>query len=226
MNENERDRVRLFPLAGTLLLPGTYLPLNVFEPRYRELVAHVMEDDRRIGMIQPLALAADHLGPAEDDPDRPMLYEVGCLGEIVECEPQADGRYWIVLRGESRFRVVEELPLGEGGYRRVLADRSAYAGDHEELDREIEIGHFLAVADRYRSAHGLDFDMDLLASLPAAQVVNALCAALPLESAEKQALLEAAGLELRRDLLAGLLEMQLTGARWEPREPYSGPMVN
>jgi Lon protease-like protein len=185
-----------------------------------------MEDDRRIGMIQPLTPAEDNLGPVAADPERPPLYDVGCVGEIVECEPQSDGRYWIVLRGESRFRVVEELAMAEGGYRQVLADRSDYASDLDELDRDLEIGQFLAVADQFRSARGLDFDMDLLASLPAAQAVNALCAALPLEPAEKQALLEAAGLETRRDLLAGLLEMQLTGLGWVPRQPYSGPMVN
>lgn len=226
MSANERERVRLFPLTGTLLLPGTFLPLNVFEPRYRELVAHVMDDDRRIGMIQPLSPAADNLGLTVGDPERPALYDVGCLGEIVECEPQNDGRYWIVLRGESRFRVVEELPIDNGGYRRALADRSGYAGDLDELERDLEVGQFLAVADQFRSARGLDLDMDLLASLPAARAVNALCAALPLEPAEKQALLEAAGLEVRRDLLAGLLEMQLTGVDSEPRQPYSRPMVN
>jgi len=218
--------VRLFPLTGTLLLPGTFLPLNVFELRYRELVADAMKDDRRIGMIQPLAPASDNFGPVVGDAERPPLYGVGCVGEVVECDPQADGRFWIVLRGESRFRVVRELPLDEGGYRRVLADLAVFAADLEEPGREIEIADFLATADRFRRARGLEFDMDLLASLPAPQAVNALCAALPLEPAEKQALLEAAGLEIRRDLLAGLLEMQLTTPAWEPRPPYSSPSVN
>ena len=85
MSAADRQQIRLFPLTGTLLLPGTFLPLNVFEPRYRELVADVMADDRRIGLIQPLTPAADNFGPSVVDPEQPPLYDVGCVGEVVEC---------------------------------------------------------------------------------------------------------------------------------------------
>lgn len=199
--------VRLFPLTGTLLLPGTFLPLNVFETRYRQLVADAMQGDRRIGMIQPFVPADDNSGPPLSEDRQPALYAVGCLGEVVECEPQDDGRYWIVLKGESRFRVVEEL-LVTGGYRQVLADCSTFAGDQHEFDCDLEIGQLLAYAERYCTALELDFDLDLLASLPPAQAVNALSAALPLAPAEKQALLEAAAPDARGELLIRLMEIQ------------------
>jgi Lon protease-like protein len=223
---SKHSRVRLFPLTGTLLLPGTFLPLNVFESRYRRLVADVMDDDRRIGIVQPLVPADDNFGLAAGAPERPPLYDVGCLGEVVECDPQSDGRYWIVLRGESRFRLVEELPGEPGGYRRCLADRSAFAEDRREIAHEIDIGELLGVAVRFCDARRIDFDIDLLAALPPAQAVNALCAALPFEPAEKQALLEAAGPEARRDLLAGLLEMQLGAMSFEAPPSYEPPTVH
>jgi uncharacterized protein len=226
MTASQHHPVRLFPLTGTLLLPGTFLPLNVFEPRYRRLVAHVMEDDRKIGVIQPLVPAADNLGPVPGAPVRPALYDVGCVGEVVECDPQADGRYWIVLKGEARFRLVTELPEDGGGYRRGLADLSGFSADRSELDSELEVGRLLGVAARFCDVRRLDFDMDLLAALPPAQAVNALCAALPFEPAEKQALLEAPVPTARRDLLAGLLEMQLSAMSWDAPATYEPPTVN
>jgi len=216
--------VRLFPLTGTLLLPGTFLPLNVFETRYRQLVADAMRGDRRIGMIQPFVPADDNSGPPLGEDRQPALYPVGCLGEVVECEPQDDGRYWIVLKGESRFRVVEELSV-TGGYRQVLADCSTFSGDHHELDCDLEIGQLLAYAERYCTALELDFDLDLLASLPPAQAVNALSAALPLAPAEKQALLEAAAPDARGELLIRLMEIQDVATSDRPA-PYVLPTVH
>lgn len=217
--------VRLFPLTGSLLLPGTFLPLNVFESRYRQLVRHVMEDDRRIGMIQPYVPGEGAASLEVADPQNPPLYDVGCVGEVVECEPQVDGRFLIVLRGERRFRVVEELSRHAGGYRRVLADSSGFPDDADELEKTVEIGRLLTVAGRYCAARELEFDLELLAALAPAQTVNALCAALPFAAADKQALLEAAEPEARRDLLETLLEMQLRGA-WEPPTPFEPPTVN
>lgn len=226
MTDVRHSSVRLFPLTGTLLLPGTFLPLNVFEPRYRRLVAHVMEDDRRIGIIQPVVPAADDFGPVAGGPERPPLYDIGCVGEVVECDPQRDGRYWIVLKGEARFRLVEELPEDGSGYRRGLVDLSDFAGDRAELASELDIGRLLGVAVRFCDVHRIDFDIDLLAALPPAQAVNALCAALPFEPAEKQALLEAPAPAVRRDLLADLLEIQLSAMSWDSPATYQRPSVN
>lgn len=226
MTLTHEPSVRLFPLTGTLLLPGTYLPLNVFEPRYRRLVEDTLATDRRIGMIQPFVPAADNFGIVADGDPQPPLYDVGCVGSVVECDPQPDGRYWIVLRGESRFRVVRELPLDPAGYRCVVADSSPYAADLGELEAEVDVGRLLATAARFCEVRQLEFDIGLLASLPPAQAINALCAALPFEPAEKQALLEAAGPQARSDLLSGLLDMQVTAQGPEPPAAFPPPVVN
>src|SRR5262245_59168458 len=121
----------VFPLTGSLLLPGNFLPLNVFEVRYRNMVADALEGERFIGMIQPLVPSPDNWPALFPPTENPELYRVGCAGRIERCEPQADGRYLIVLRGVSRFRVRQELPLVRG-YRRVLADYGDFASDPAE----------------------------------------------------------------------------------------------
>ncbi len=221
---------RLFPLTGMLLLPGTFLPLNVFEPRYRKLVERALDDDRRIGMIQPTRPAPDHLGPGSSDPESPELYDVGCLGELVESERQEDGRYLIVLKGLSRFRVVKELEPSVGGYRRVEGDIGGFEHDADELQADFEVGEMLAAAGDFGRSASLDLDVDLLASLPPAQAVNALAAALPFEPAEKQALLEAETPLARRDLLVELLRFAVAPSSGTPEppegRPYEPPLVN
>src|SRR5262245_16545128 len=92
----------VFPLTGSLLLPGNLLPLNVFEPRYRNMVADALAGEKQIGMIQPLVPRQDNWVDAAQQPDSPELYTVGCLGQIEEHEQQPDGRYLLLLRGVCR----------------------------------------------------------------------------------------------------------------------------
>ena len=93
-------RLSIFPLGGAILFPGLQLPLHVFEPRYRALVGSALAKDRKIAMIQPQAAS-------EGAP----LFEIGCVGRIGDVEALEDGRYNIVLEGESRFRVLRELDV-------------------------------------------------------------------------------------------------------------------
>ena len=88
----------IFPLPGALLFPRMHLPLHIFEPRYRDLVGTALAKDRRIAMIQPRAIA-----------DGSALFDIGCVGRIDDVEALPDGRYNIVLEGESRFRLLREL---------------------------------------------------------------------------------------------------------------------
>src|SRR5436309_1107915 len=104
----------LLPLTGSLLLPGNFLPLNIFEPRYRNLVADAVEEGQHIGLIQPFVPRQDNWPALDLPPDNPELYEVGCAGRIERCEPQADGRFLLLLKGVTRFRVRQELPLVRG----------------------------------------------------------------------------------------------------------------
>ncbi len=196
----------VFPLTGTVLLPGNFLPLNVFEARYRQLVEDVAAGGGVIGMIQPLVPMPDNWGPVVGASARPELYRVGCAGVLTECERQPDGRYVIVLRGASRFRVRRERDSGRT-YRVLEVDFSEFRDDLRERGAAVEPVRLLAAVEAMSDDWGLEFDLDLLRSLPGVALLNALCAALPLSPAEKQALLEAPGVEERYELLLDLMGM-------------------
>src|SRR3954451_18933633 len=91
--------IPVFPLTGSLLLPGNLLPLNIFEPRYRNMVADALDGDQVIGMVQPFTPRQDDWVTAAQQPEDPEIYIIGCLGRIEEHEMQDDGRHLIVLRG-------------------------------------------------------------------------------------------------------------------------------
>jgi uncharacterized protein len=213
----------LFPLTGSLLLPGSFLPLNVFEPRYRNMVADAREEGMHIGMIQPLVPQQDNWPALEPPPENPALYAVGCAGRLDRCEPQPDGRYLIVLKGVSRFRVREELPLHRG-YRRVRADYGEFAGDPEEPALFLDPRRLLKATRVFGEKHGLAFDLDVLAALPGVTLLNGLAAALPFRPAEKQALLEAPGPVEREELLLALMGMGIEPI--SPDEYYAPPTLH
>jgi len=214
----------VFPLTGAVLLPGNFLPLNVFEPRYRNLVRDAASGERWIGMVQPRTPMADGWGPVAGAEEAPELYEVGCAGRIRECDPQPDGRFVILLRGAARFRIREELAPRDG-YRRVRADYAEFAVDRDgESCESRDAGGLLAAVGAFQQRHGFTLDLDLLAALPAATLINALSAALPFAPAEKQALLEATSCRERESVLLELLRMGI-----EPPEPgsrYRSPPVH
>jgi uncharacterized protein len=219
----------VFPLTGSLLLPGTLLPLNVFEPRYRNMVADALEEGGHIGMIQPLVPAPDNFGPREADPDSPEpyenspeLYEIGCAGRLARCEPQPDGRYHVVLEGVCRFRIRQELPE-QRGYRRVSADYSEFLSDLEEPASSLDPGPLLRALKAFGERHRLEFDYAALAGVPGVALLNGLAAALPFRAAEKQALVEAPGPEER---LAMLLVLMGMGMDPLPGGGFAPPIVH
>lgn len=215
--------IPVFPLTGSFLLPGNLLPLNIFEPRYRNMVADAMEGDRYIGMIQPLIPRQDNWVAMAQQPDTPDLYQVGCAGRIEECEPQDDGRYLVVLRGVSRFRVRQELPLHRG-YRRVAADCSEFLRDCDELHVFLNPSRMMSALRAFGDQHGLEFDYDLLGSVPGISLLNGLSVALPFRPAEKQALLEANGPLEREEMLLTLMGMGVEPMSTD--EYYTPPTLN
>ncbi|HXO27977.1 MAG TPA: LON peptidase substrate-binding domain-containing protein [Thermoanaerobaculia bacterium] len=230
----------VFPLTGSLLLPGNWLPLNVFEPRYRNLVEDTIgkrperqrrgrhgdadpgdaghrhpepaggPGDRRlpswIGMIQPRVPQQDNWPALDAPPTNPELYTVGCAGRIERCEAQPDGRYLILLKGVSRFRVRRELTLRHG-YRRVAADYSEFAADLGEPALDLDPAPVLRALRAFGQQQGLCFDFDVLAALTGVALLNGLAVALPFPPAEKQLLLEAEGPHQRQQLLLTLMGM-------------------
>ena len=194
----------VFPLAGALLLPGNFMPLNIFEPRYRNMVEDALSEGGHIGMIQPVLPGPDNLGLAEPVPE---LYSVGCAGELEQADLQDDGRYLILLRGVIRFRIETEIGPRRG-YRQVRAGYEPFTGDLEADAGAVDAAPLLAEVERFGRRHELEFDMDLLASLTGPRLVNALAAALPFAPVEQQALLEAPTPGDRQQLLLELMQME------------------
>jgi hypothetical protein len=213
----------LFPLTGSLLLPGNFLPLNIFEPRYRNLVADALEEGQHIGMIQPFVPRQDNWPALDLPPENPDLYGIGCAGRIERCEPQPDGRYLLLLKGVTRFRVRQELPLHRG-YRRATVDYSGFEADFKEPGYPLSPGRLLGALQRFGEANQLDLDYDLLGSLPGVALVNGLAVALPFPPAEKQALLEAPDPAMREELLLALMDMGLEPTTAEGY--YTPPTLN
>ena len=190
--------IPLFPLAGAIVLPRGQLPLNVFEPRYLNMVDDVMAGDRIIGMIQPFG-GPDHL---------PSLANVGCAGRITSFAETSDGRYLITLTGVSRFRLGGELPSA-APYRQARADFAPFEADLS-LQDDLETFDRLPLLDAlrvYLDRRELDVDWNAAETAPPEALVNSLAMALPFEPGEKQALLEANDIERRAETLTALLRI-------------------
>lgn len=198
--------LRVFPLTGCILLPGNWLPLHIFEPRYRAMVRDALATDRWIGMIQPRHPAPDNLGSAEGAAEDPELHVVGCAGMIQHCLKETDGRFHILLKGVSRFRVLREMPKGEG-YRWFQVAYDAFLADATEPDCALDSCRILRAMEVLRQSHSLSIDPEDFKGLSGIAVLNGLAAALPFAPAEKQALLEAMTPHDRERLLLALMAM-------------------
>jgi len=194
-------RLAIFPLAGAILFPGLQLPLHIFEPRYRELVGSALTRDRRIGMIQPQS--AEEGAP---------LYAVGCVGKIDEVQALEDGGYNIVLEGEARFRVLRELEVTTP-FRQVEAELLRDAGD--EVLSSAERASFEREARSFADQQGYSVDWDSVERLDDMSLINGVSQIAPFDAAAKQALLEAADLRARCELLVQLMQFF---ARSDPDE--------
>ncbi|MCB2079980.1 MAG: LON peptidase substrate-binding domain-containing protein [Novosphingobium sp.] len=198
----ERKRISIFPLPGAVLYPGLQLPLHIFEPRYRSMISDALARDRRIGMIQP-----------QRRYEGAPLFEVGCVGKIDEVEALDDGRFNIILEGESRFRILGELDVVTP-FRQVEAELIA----EEEYPQlaPIERAAFEREARHFADAQGYSVDWDSVTRLDDESLINGVSQVAPFDSAAKQALLEAPDLSARCELLIQL--MQFFGRRGDDDE--------
>lgn len=196
-------QIPLFPLPGAVLMPRARLPLQIFEPRYLQMLEDVLKTDHRlIGMIQPIGEG---------------LARVGTAGRVVAFSETEDGRLMISLRAVSRFRLVE-AEEGFLPYIRGRVDWTGFAADREkgdETDPGFDREAFLGRLRRYMAARDLSTDWEAAGEADDEMLVNALAMLLPLEVEEKQALLEAPTLTARREILDGLIEYALHGGARE-----------
>ena len=203
----------IFPLTGVLLLPGGRVPLQIFEPRYLAMIDAALGRGRWVGMVQPVSPARDPV-PADA-----VLFPVGCAGRIMSFAENDDGRYLVILAGESRFRIREELP-GRNGYRRVTPDWEPFScdldgGPEPEFDRP----RLVRAARAFFTARGLDADNRSLDDLNGPALVTWLAMACPFGPGEKQALLECACHAERAATLSSVLELAAHDGRADGGPP-------
>ena len=192
----------IFPLEGALLLPGGRMPLNVFEPRYLQMVDEAITGSRLIGIIQP------RLDGALRDDGEPELCNVGCAGRIIAFSETGDGRYLISLQGVCRFRIAQELTV-KTPFRQCKLAPFLTDLDEDQAANEIDRPSLLRAFRAYLQANDLEADWESVSRAENAMLVNALSMMAPYGPAEKQALLEAADLKTRAETLIAITEMAL-----------------
>jgi len=204
--------ILVFPLDGALLLPHGQLPLNIFEPRYLNMVDDALAGERMIAMIQTAA------GLGERGPN---LARIGCLGRLTSFTETVDERYLITLTGVCRFAVAAELETATP-YRQVRPDYAPFESDLHPASGEegFDRLRFLAALKAFLDRRGLAMDdWEAPKTAPAENLVNGLAMMLPFSAGEKQALLEAADLNERREALIALMEIDAAEEVREEDEP-------
>ena len=203
------QRIPVFPLCRAILLPRATLPLNIFEPRYLQMVEDVMSTSRVLGMVQPTGSGE------EEDQESPVsrtapLRRIGCAGRITSYQELDDDRLLISLSGIARFEVVDEVELAKPyrvctvSYERFVGDFTPGAGE-DQVDRKALLGALKA----FLQSRGLKADWAAVSKTPTEALVNSLAMVNPYGSEEKQALIEAADLKTRADMLVALAEMDI-----------------
>ncbi len=197
------ETIPVFPLSGALLLPRGQMPLNIFEPRYIDMIDHALRTERLIGMIQPNPDKGD-IGP---------LFSVGCAGRITELSESGDGRYLMTLTGIARFRTVQDI-RADSPFMQFRVDWMPFADDYTARFGEDAVDRpaVMRALKDFARANDVPVDWDSVKDAPNEALVNALSMMCPYGVREKQALLEAADLKARGDMLVAITEMELAKA--------------
>lgn len=196
------DIIPIFPLSGALLMPRTQLPLNIFEPRYLDMVRDARKNGGWIGMIQP-----------RDEGNPPDIYDVGCLGRIGEYSETEDGRSVITLVGITRFKVEQEL-VSDNRYRQIVPDFKPFSAD-KAVSPDLPFEQRMKLLEdlrHYLDHIGFRIDWDEVEAANDEAIVNALAILAPFDPAEKQALLEAKTLAERTKIAQTLLQFAVLDA--------------
>lgn len=196
----------VFPLTGALLLPFSHRPLNIFEPRYLEMVDFALSTDRLIGLIQPE-------DTSEESPQGQVpLHKVGCLGRITHFEESGDGRYFIILEGVARFHIREELDQGTP-YRVAKISAAGFEGDFIRNDGEdaVDRARFVKMMRDYAEFASIELNWEEIERTGTADLVNFCAMVSPYGPAEKQVLLEAKTLNDRAETLIAMTEYEMAG---------------
>ena len=192
--------IPVFPLSNFIIFPNTTVPLNIFEPRYLDMVNDSMKSDKLIGMIQPRNF--------KEGNEIPKLYEVGCLGKITSFRETEDGRYLIELKGKIRFQVINEINTDKK-YRSVKVDYDDYLNDLRDEKEKLNFSDLELIFKDLKSLFekkGFIINWKALEKQSLSETINALAMASPFSLEEKQILLEAKNLDIRKNKIAEILK--------------------
>ena len=192
--------ISVFPLSNFIIFPKTTVPLNIFEPRYVDMINDSMKSNKLIGMIQPKSSKKSELNV-------PELHEIGCLGKITGFKEMDDGRYMVDLRGIIRFKVIEEIKTDkkyrqfETSYENFLQDLSKEKEDLKFSDLELIFKDLKSLFQK----RGFIINWNALEKQSLDETINALAMASPFSLEEKQVLLEARNLDTRKNKITEIL---------------------
>ena len=198
--KNLPSKLPIFPLSNFIIFPKTTVPLNIFEPRYIDMVDDSMKSDKLIGMIQPKNSNIKY--------EVPKLYQVGCVGKITSFRETEDGRYLIELKGVARFKSIKELETLTK-YRILQVNYDDYIEDLENKKEDLKFSDLELIFKDLKSLFekkGFIINWKALEKQSLDETINALSMASPFSLEEKQVLLEAQNLEIRKNKIAEILK--------------------
>ena len=192
-------KIPIFPLSNFIIFPKTTVPLNIFEPRYIEMINESMKSNKLIGMIQPKN--------SINNQSQPNLYDIGCLGKITSFKETEDGRYIIELKGLIRFEIIEEIK-SDKKYREFEVNFQNFYQDLNVKKEELKFSDLELIFKDLKSLfekRGFIINWKELEKQSLDETINALAMASPFSLEEKQVLLEAKNLDIRKNKIAEIL---------------------
>tara|TARA_A100000164_G_scaffold85327_1_gene73044 strand:+ start:285 stop:923 length:639 start_codon:yes stop_codon:yes gene_type:complete len=193
-------KIAIFPLSNFIIFPKTTVPLNIFEPRYIDMVNDSMKSEKFIGMIQPKTIKKNITQDTE-------LHEIGCLGKITSFKEMDNGQYLIDLKGIIRFKIIKELK-SDKKYRECEVNYETYLEDLSEKKEDLKFSDLELIFKDLKSLfekRGFIINWKALGKQSLDETINALAMASPFSLEEKQVLLEAVSLDVRKNKIAEIL---------------------
>jgi Lon protease-like protein len=193
------NKIPVFPLSNFIIFPKTTVPLNIFEPRYVDMINDSMKSNKFIGMIQPKKII--------NESTPPVLHKIGCLGKITSFKETEDGRFMIELKGLIRFNLIQEIKSNKK-YREYEVDFNDFDKDLDEKKEQIKFSDLELIFKDLKllfEKRGFIINWKELEKQSLDETINALAMASPFSLEEKQVLLEAENLKIRKNKIAEIL---------------------
>jgi len=192
-------KISVFPLNNFIIFPKTTVPLNIFEPRYIDMIDDSMKSNKLIGMIQPKKII--------EESTTPILHKIGCLGKITSFKETEDGRYLIELKGLIRFEVLNEIKTSKK-YREYMIDFNRFNHDLDDKKEQLKFSDLELIFKDLKilfEKRGFIINWKELEKQSLDEIINALAMASPFSLEEKQILLEAENLNIRKNKITEIL---------------------